>query len=153
MSSQNFSMASGPTTLSGPAYLWNQARQRLLENCLSEPSDFTLQIWGWVKLQHRQKSVRQTRRASAELNKRLFSCSRNTTDFVYLVILHLCSWSSGSFLFFTGIMEPLLDLTNWASHEKKQKCLRMIKVHLSPFHLHNLDLHRGICYSLKIRYS
>lgn len=123
MSAQNFSMASGPTTLSGPAYLWNQARHRLLENCLSWPSVFTLQSWGWVKLQHRQKaSVRPdgplqnstTERFPAETRQTL--CSRH----VYLVILHLWSWSSGSFLFFTGIVEPLLDLSGWASREKKK---------------------------------
>ncbi|KAG7234789.1 hypothetical protein INR49_003968 [Caranx melampygus] len=41
---QNFSMASGPTTLSGPAYSRNQARHFLLENGFSELMSFAPRI-------------------------------------------------------------------------------------------------------------
>ncbi|KAG7234890.1 hypothetical protein INR49_003627 [Caranx melampygus] len=44
LSCSNFSMASGPTTLSGPAYSRNQARHFLLENGFSELMSFAPRI-------------------------------------------------------------------------------------------------------------
>lgn len=52
---------------------------------------------------------------------------------VYLVILHLCPWSSasGSFLFFfTGITEPLTGFTSWPTNRKNKNHTMSTYTHL-----------------------